>query len=75
VAAIRAGGGRGACATATGYWDGNLVSVVERLAEPGQAPAPGTPVQRLWKVRCDKVLLATGAIERPLALVAMTGPG
>lgn len=76
VAAIRAGGGRVLLrATATGYWDGNLVSVVERLAEPGQAPASGAPVQRLWKVRCGKVLLATGAIERPLAFGGNDRPG
>ncbi|PTR13076.1 MULTISPECIES: 2Fe-2S iron-sulfur cluster-binding protein [unclassified Novosphingobium] len=76
VAQIRAGGGRVLLrATATGYWDGNLVSVVQRLAEPGQVPAAAAPVQCLWKVRCGKVLLATGAIERPLAFGGNDRPG
>lgn len=77
VARIVAGGGRVLLrATATGYWDGNLVSVVERLAEPGQAPSRAdAPVQRLWKVRAGRVILATGAIERPLAFGGNDRPG
>lgn len=62
-------------ATATGLWDHNLLTVVERLVEPGQAPAAGGPAQRLWKVRAGRVLLATGAIERPLAFAGNDRPG
>lgn len=76
VARIRAAGGRVLRrATATGYWDGNLVSVVERLAEPGQPVAADAIAQRLWKVRAGQVLLATGAIERPLAFGGNDRPG
>jgi len=73
---IRMAGGRVLLrATANGYWDGNLVTVVERLAEPGQAPGASRLAQRLWKVRCGRVLLATGAIERPLAFAGNDRPG
>ena len=76
VARIRAGGGGVLLrATANGYWDGNLVTVVERLAEPGQAPGAGGLAQRLWKVRAGRVLLATGAFERPLAFAGNDRPG
>ena len=68
AARIRTLGGRILMrATATGYWDHNLVTVIERRAEPGAAPPVDQPVQCLWKVRAGEVILATGAIERPLA--------
>ena len=76
VARIRVAGGRVLLrSTAVGYWDGNLVTVAERLAEPGEALGAGAPVQRLWKVRAETVLLATGAIERPLAFAGNDRPG
>ena len=61
--------------TAIGYWDHDLVTLVQRLAEPGQAPAPNTPAQRLWRVRAKRVVLATGAIERPLPFAGNDRPG
>ena len=60
--------------TATGYWDHNLIAMVERLAEPGQVPAHGV-AQRLWRVRAGRVILATGAIERPMAFAHNDRPG
>lgn len=72
---IRASGGRILTrATATGYWDHDLVTVCERLVEPGQAPRSG-PAQRLWRVRAGRVVLATGAIERPLLFAGNDRPG
>ena len=55
--------------TAFGYYDGNLVGAVERLT--------GTqgPRERLWKIRAKKVVLATGAIERPIAYPNRDLPG
>jgi len=61
--------------TAIGYWDHDLVTLAQRLTEPGQAPAPGTPAQRLWRVRARRVILATGAIERPLPFAGNDRPG
>ena len=76
VVRIRARGGRVLMrSTAVGYWDGDLVTVVERLAEPGQAPGASGAIQRTWKVRARQVLLATGAIERPLAFAGNDRPG
>ncbi len=60
--------------TATGYWDDNLITLSQRLAEPGEQPPNGT-AQRLWHVRAKRVVLATGALERPLAFAHNDRPG
>jgi sarcosine oxidase subunit alpha len=60
--------------TASGYWDHNFLTLTERLSEPG-ARAPHGLVQRLWHVRAGKVILATGAIERPLPFAHNDRPG
>jgi sarcosine oxidase subunit alpha len=60
--------------TATGYWDDNLIVLAQRLAEPGQQPPRGA-AQRLWHVRAERVVLATGALERPLAFAHNDRPG
>ncbi len=74
--AVGAAGGRVLSrSTAIGYWDHDLVTVAERLAEPGQPPAPGGPVQRLWRIRARRVILATGAIERPMLFAHNDLPG
>lgn len=75
VARIRHHGGRVLTrTTATGYWEHNLVTLVERLVEPGQVPAHGV-AQRLWHVRAGEVVLATGSIERPLPFAHNDRPG
>ena len=60
--------------TASGYWDDNLITLSQRLAEPGEQPPNGT-AQRLWHVRAKRVVLATGALERPLAFAHNDRPG
>jgi heterotetrameric sarcosine oxidase alpha subunit len=55
--------------TAFGYYDGNLVGLVERNAE-----AVG-PRQQLWKVRAKTVVLASGAIERAIVYANNDLPG
>ena len=52
--------------TAFGYYDHNLVALVERLP---------TGEQRLWRVRARHVILATGAIEQPLVFPNNDLPG
>ena len=75
AARIRAAGGRILKrTTASGFWDHNLLTLSERLAEPGQVPPHGV-AQRLWHVRAGEVILATGAIERPLAFAHNDRPG
>ena len=62
-------------ATASGLWDNDFVTLAERLTEPGQPPQPGYPAQRLWHARAERILLATGAIERPLTFGGNDRPG
>ena len=62
--------------TALGYYDGNLVTALERINDV-RAPLAGAqgPRQRLWKIRAGRVVLATGAIERPLVFSNNDRPG
>jgi sarcosine oxidase, subunit alpha len=63
--------------TVAGYYDHNFLTILERLTDhlaPGTTPA-GLPRQRLWKLRAREVVLATGAIERPLVFVNNDLPG
>ncbi|MEO6623898.1 MAG: glycine cleavage T C-terminal barrel domain-containing protein, partial [Burkholderiaceae bacterium] len=62
-------------ATAFGLYDGNTVGVAE-LSAPGVADAArGVPRQRLHIVRAKAVLMACGAIERPLVFSGNDRPG
>jgi methylglutamate dehydrogenase subunit C len=60
--------------TASGYWEHDLVTLTQRIAEPGQVPKNGI-AQRLWHVRAGEVILATGSIERPMAFANNDAPG
>ena len=53
-------------ATAVGYYDHNLVAIVERVADHIATPPTHGARQVLWLVRAKEVVLASGAIERPL---------
>jgi sarcosine oxidase subunit alpha len=53
-------------ATAVGYYDHNFLTVVERVADHLAEPPPHVAREVLWQVRTKQVVLATGAIERPL---------
>ena len=61
--------------TAFGYYDQNLVGLVERLADHLPEPPPFTPRQRLWHVRAGTVVLASGALERGIAYAGNDLPG
>ena len=52
--------------TAFGYQAQNFVALLERVADHVACPTDGTVRQRVWQVRAKQVVLATGAIERPL---------
>ena len=60
--------------TAAGFYDHGLVNLVERRVEAGQAPAGGV-AQRIWHVRAKRVVLAQGALERPLLFAGNDRPG
>src|ERR1700733_9826054 len=51
---------------AFGYYAQNFVGLNERIAEADVITDPNLPRERLWQVRAHEVVLATGAIERPL---------
>ncbi|MGR3540960.1 MAG: sarcosine oxidase subunit alpha family protein [Hasllibacter sp.] len=55
-------------AVVSGVYDHGFVTMAERLHGPG-------PRERLWKIRARQVLVASGAIERPLAFANNDLPG
>jgi sarcosine oxidase subunit alpha len=61
--------------TAFGYYDQNLVGLVERVADHLPEPPRFTPRQRLWHVRAGTVVLASGALERGIAYAGNDLPG
>ncbi len=60
--------------TAFGYFPHNLVGLAERLTDH-LATIPDCPRERMWQVRAKTVVLATGAIERPLVFPGNDRPG
>ena len=84
-AQIEAAGGRVLTrTTASGLWDHGFVTLAQHVLEPGQSPPRHSglrrnddevPVQRLWHVRAEHIVLATGAIERPLTFAGNDRPG
>jgi len=61
--------------TAFGYFPHNLLGLNERLTEHLPDPQPDLPRERQWQVRAREVVLATGAIERPLVFPGNDRPG
>ena len=61
--------------TAFGYYQQNFLGLVERLSDHLGAARPGSPRERLWRVRARRVVLATGSIERPLVFSGNDRPG
>ena len=60
--------------TAFGYYHDNFIGAVERLTDHLPSGAAG-PREKLWRVRADRVVLAQGAIERPLVFAGNDTPG
>jgi sarcosine oxidase, subunit alpha len=62
--------------TAFAYYDHNYLGLLERVTDHLGPTAPAhLPRQRLWKVRARQVVLATGALERPLVFSENDRPG
>jgi len=61
--------------TAFGYFPHNLVGLNQRLTDHLADPPPEAPRERQWQVRAREVVLATGAIERPLVFPGNDRPG
>ena len=61
--------------TAVGYYHQNFLGLVERLSDHLPTPDRDLPRERMWRVRATRVILATGAIERPLVFGGNDLPG
>ncbi len=54
--------------TAVGHFHHNYMMAFERVADHDPSLlANGAPRHRLWKIRAGHIILATGALERPIA--------
>jgi heterotetrameric sarcosine oxidase alpha subunit len=58
--------------TAFGKFDGNQLGLIEIAADDRPSKAPR---QRLWKVRAGRIVVAAGAIERPMVFDNNDRPG
>ncbi|WP_213302103.1 sarcosine oxidase subunit alpha family protein [Paraburkholderia sacchari] len=61
--------------TAFGYQDHNLVTVTQRLTEHLPVSTRKGTRELLWKIRAKRVILATGAHERPIVFGNNDLPG
>jgi len=60
--------------TAFGYYHDNFIGAVSRLSD--HLPDNGAgPREKLWRIRAGEVVLAQGAIERPLVFAGNDTPG
>lgn len=62
---------------AFGYYGENFIGLLERVSDhlPFPQRHPRAPRERLWRVRAREVVLATGAIERPIVFPDNDRPG
>ena len=62
-------------ATVFGYHDHNFLTIAQRLTDHLPPAERRGPRERMWRVRAKQVVLATGAIERPLVFADNDRPG
>jgi methylglutamate dehydrogenase subunit C len=58
-----------------GAYDGGVFGALERVADHFPQPPVHTPRQRYWRFAVKRAILATGAIERPIAFADNDRPG
>ncbi|MCK1293058.1 sarcosine oxidase subunit alpha [Bradyrhizobium sp. 30] len=61
--------------TAIGYYHQNLIGLAQRLTDHLAVPPESAPRERLWRVRAREVVLAQGALEKPLVFDGNDRPG
>lgn len=61
--------------TVTGYFDHDALAMIEAVSGDDPAAPAHLPRYRHWQVRAGRVVLATGAIERPLVFPGNDRPG
>ncbi|GAB4296589.1 MAG: sarcosine oxidase subunit alpha [Roseovarius sp.] len=60
--------------TVTGVYDGGTYGALERLA-PEVTGRPGAARECFWRIVAGRAILATGALERPIAFAGNDRPG
>jgi len=58
-----------------GYYDHNMMVMLERTRDHIENPTKFTPRQKLWYIRAKEVIISTGSIERPLVFGNNDRPG
>lgn len=58
-----------------GYYDHNMMVMLERTKDHIENPTEFIPRQRLWYIRAKEVVISTGSIERPLVFGNNDRPG
>ncbi|MFA5902156.1 MAG: 2Fe-2S iron-sulfur cluster-binding protein, partial [Hyphomicrobium sp.] len=61
--------------TAFGTYDGGTYGAIERVSDHLAASRAGQPRQRLWRIVAKRVVLASGATERPIVFGNNDRPG
>jgi sarcosine oxidase subunit alpha len=62
--------------TVTGYYDDNFLIAVQRITgHRSAASTEGAVRERIWRIRSGRVVLATGAHERPIVFSGNDVPG
>ncbi len=61
--------------TAFGWYPDNMIGLAERVTDHLAEPDSRLPRERLWHVRARQVVIATGALEKPLVFLGNDRPG
>ena len=61
--------------TVWGCYDGNTFAALERVSDHKKQSGVGEPRHRYWVIRAEHIVLATGALERPLVFPGNDHPG
>jgi sarcosine oxidase subunit alpha len=61
--------------TAIGYYHENMVGLCQKLTDHMDSQPKDLPRERLWRVRARRVVLAQGALEKPLVFHGNDRPG
>ena len=61
--------------TVQAYYDDNIMLAIEKVADHKPAPEDFEPRQRAWTITAKAIVMATGALERPMVFSGNDRPG
>jgi methylglutamate dehydrogenase subunit C len=61
--------------TVTGAYDGGTYGALERVSNHLETPPDNAPLETFWRIAAKRVILAGGAIERPIGFPNNDRPG